>query len=355
MSSEPNWDHYSDQPYKLSAAERGRIDADTALEYFKTLATGVALTPALLLRYFTLTPRVDVDSDKFVGLSISPRSEWATVQQELVEELGVRNLLLRVPSWHANQLGQYAKVLERYPEHRFIINILQQRDSVERPLEWLRQVDSVLAQLPHNVTAIQFANAINRKKWGCRHTGDYLRLQRSVDELRGDYPQYRFLGSSVIDFEPLSTLRSLFNFHRFRLDGVASQLYVNRRGSPYNRQLGLFDLQRKIRLLATMASLGNRTESELWITETNWPLLNTRPFTPNSGHPRSTVDEATQATYLTDYYKIAWHSRQVQAVYWWQLISPGYGLIDHRGGDFRKMPSFEAFKRVVAGNYRDMD
>jgi hypothetical protein len=34
-------------------------------------------------------------------------------------------------------------------------------------------------------------------------------------------------------------------------------------------------------------------------------------------------------------------------VYWWQLINPGYGLVDHRGGGLRKMLSFYAFKRLL--------
>ena len=86
----------------------------------------------------------------------------------------------------------------------------------------------------------------------------------------------------------------------------------------------------------------------LWITETNWPLLNTAPYTPNSGHPRSTVDEKTQAKFLTDYYHIAYATGLVERVYWWQLINPGYGLVDHRGANLRRMPSFYAFRKLLS-------
>ena len=73
------------------------------------------------------------------------------------------------------------------------------------------------------------------------------------------------------------------------------------------------------------------------------------PYTPNSGLPRSTVDEVTQAKYLTEYYRIAYQTGCVERVYWWQLVNPGYGLADHREGKIRKMPSFHAFANLFKG------
>jgi len=322
MPSDQHWDHYSDQPYRLAASSKPSVDNDALVEYLKTLATGLGLAPAILWRYLSLKPRVDIDADRFVGLSISARPEWLDAQRDLVAELEVRNLLLRIPAWETDRLAEFSALIEGYSGHQFVINILQNAQSQKDPLQWADQVYQILESLPSNVAAVQIANAINRKKWGCRHSGDYLRLESAIQPVREHYPDIRFLGSSVIDFEPLVTLRTLFNFHEYYHQGVAAELYVNRRGAPDNAQFGVFDLARKIRLIAAMASLSNRSTTPLWITETNWPLLNTRPYTPNSGHPRSTVDEQTQARYLTDYYRIAWHSEQVQAVYWWQLINP---------------------------------
>jgi len=141
----------------------------------------------------------------------------------------------------------------------------------------------------------------------------------------------------------------LFNFHTYRLDAVSSLLYVNRRGSPYGRQYRIFDLHRKLKLIHALVLAGNRNARRLWITETNWPLLDTKPYTPNSGHPRSTVDELTQARYLKQYYQIAYQTGWVERVYWWQLINPGYGLVDHRGGRLRRHPSYYALKDILHG------
>ena len=98
-----------------------------------------------------------------------------------------------------------------------------------------------------------------------------------------------------------------------------------------------------------MTKLSNRCDDSLWITETNWPLLDTKPYTPNSGNPTTTVDEETHAKYLKWYYQIAWQTGWVEKVYWWQLINPGYGLVDHRDGSLRKMPAYYAFKEIIDG------
>ena len=37
----------------------------------------------------------------------------------------------------------------------------------------------------------------------------------------------------------------------------------------------------------------------------------------------------------------------VEKVYWWQLINPGYGLVDSRAKQLRRMPSYYAFKNLL--------
>jgi hypothetical protein len=239
--------------------------------------------------------------------------------------------------------------MAQYPEQEFLVNILQSRDSVAKPKEWQTQVREIIGATKPMASRFWIGNAINRTKWGCAHTADYFRLQEAVEELRAEFMGLQLLGSSIIDFEPLLSWRTLYNWRRYRLDACAALLYVNRRHSPYGTQYGIFDLENKLRLAKAMTRLSNRCADELWITETNWPLLDTKPYTPNSGNPTRTVDEQTQAEYLKLYYQIAWQTGWVQRVYWWQLINPGYGLVDHRSGELRKMPSFYALKDIIAG------
>jgi len=342
------WDYYSDQPYVLDKKHKPRLTTDSIVESFKTLATLVGVSPALLWRYLTIKRTSSTLAPKdFVGLSIAPNPNYKNDQIEMVDELGVNQLLLRIPAWKDNQIDEYIDYAQSFRDKHFLINILQNRESVCNPSKWKRNVKTIIEGCQTFTHDFQIGNAINRSKWGCHTTADYFKLQNQVDALRSEFPNINLFGSSVIDFEPMSTLRTLINAHPYKLDGCAALLYVNRRLSPYNKQFGIFDLDNKIRLIYAILSLSNKSKNKLWITENNWPLLNTKPYTPNSGNPRSTVDERTQAEYLKQYYQIAYQSGMVEKVYWWQLINPGYGLVDSRGKELRKMPSYFAFKSLL--------
>ncbi|MHB8055568.1 MAG: hypothetical protein ACYDH3_10015, partial [Candidatus Aminicenantales bacterium] len=82
-----------------------------------------------------------------------------------------------------------------------------------------------------------------------------------------------------------------------------------------------------------------------WITEFNWPLAETGPWSPASGKPN--VSEALQADFLIRYYVIALASGLIDRAYWWQLVAPGYGLVDSREKPWRKRPAFSAFAFMV--------
>lgn len=346
------WDSCSDQPYRLAPGAKPGLGVAGVREYFTVAATALALSPWLTWRYINLQPRRSaLDAEQFIGLSVSPDARHETAILEMIEELGVKQLLVRIPVWEIDNLDVYLRFIERLNGGNVLVNVLQNRDSVEKPWIWFESLRRILRALAHKVEYFQIGNAINRRKWGCAHSGEYLDLLETADKLRIEFPNVNFVGSSVIDFEPLVTLRTLYNRRRYTLDVVSSLLYVNRRGAPTSRQYKVFDLYNKLRLIYAMVLTGNRNARRLWITETNWPLLNTRPYTPNSGHPSRTVDEDTQAEYLKQYFRIAYDTGWVERVYWWQLINPGYGLVDHRGGQLRKHPSYFALKELIDGGF----
>jgi hypothetical protein len=151
----------------------------------------------------------------------------------------------------------------------------------------------------------------------------------------------RLLGPAVIDFELYATAALLNMRWRtgLRLDGVASLLYVDRRGAPENTQLGL-DTVGKVTLLKAIADTARNSTPGSWITEVNWPLWE-GPHSP-AGRTVS-VDEETQADYLVRYYLLALCSGLVERVYWWQLVARGYGLVaPQEGGSLRRRPAFDA-------------
>ncbi len=356
MKNQPDWwDPYSCQPYTMSSADKPRTGLSNLLEYSKVASGALLGLPAIAARYFLLQKHESgAPASEFVGLSVMPDDQYNDLIGELVEELEVGQLLIRIPSWDTEDLDRYVRFMQRFPKHEFVVNILQSRESVANLNEWQSQVREIISATREITKTYWIGNAINRTKWGCAHTGDYHRMQEKVEELRSEFVGLHLLGSSVIDFEPLLSWRTLWNWRRYRLDGNAALLYVNRRHSPYGTQYGIFDLENKLRLSKAMTSLSNRCDDKLWITETNWPLLDTKPYTTNSGNPSRTVDEPTQAEYLKLYYQIAWQTGWVERVYWWQLINPGYGLVDHRDGKLRKMPSFYALKDIIAGELTEV-
>ena len=340
------WDPYSCQPYKMSDVDKPRSGQGHLLEYAKVGAAALLGLPAIAYQFLKLrkTP-ANISAKDFVGLSINADKPHRSATHEMVQDLGVQELLLRVPSWEIHKLDDYAKYIESFKQQNVLVNILQSRDSVKDVSAWQAEVRLIIENLQEVTPIFWIGNAINRTKWGCAHTGHYFELQEAVEKLRSDFPTVKLLGSSIIDFEPLLSWRTLWNARKYHLDGTAALLYVNRRFSPFGRQYKIFDLENKIRLAKAMTKLSNRSDDKLWIPETNWPLLDTKPFTPNSGNPNRTCDESTQAEFLKLYYQIAWQTGWVEKVYWWQLINPGYGLVDSRDG-LRKMPSYTAFKEL---------
>lgn len=344
------WDPYSNQPYKLSKESKPRLSPSNLAEYLKVAGTALGASPRVLWRYAAAREAPSTRrASEFIGLSVSPDERYNESIRDMVAELGVEELLIRIPTWEHHRLDRYLEFASQFRDCRLVFNILQCRESVTSPDTWTAALESIFDRFGHLSEYFQIGNAVNRTKWGCVHSGEYLDLLEAAEQVRAAHPGIRLVGSSVIDFEPLVTLRTLRNARRYHLDVVSTELYVNRRGSPHGRQYLVFDLRNKLRLLHALTSAGTRNDRRLWITEFNWPLLNTRPYTPNSGHPDRTVDEATQARYMTDYYRIAWQCGWVERVYWWELINPGYGLVDHRDGALRKMPSYHAFKALLDG------
>ena len=157
----------------------------------------------------------------------------------------------------------------------------------------------------------------------------------------------KLLGGAVIDFDLQEHCGALFNPFPFRYDGYASLLYVDRRGAPENRQFG-FDLSGKIDLLARFVAnsgkLPSRGKASLWITEVNWPLRDTGRHAPSLDDCR--VGESEQLCFLVRYFLLALATGSIAACFWHQLVAPGYGLIDNRGGTVRRRPAFYGFATV---------
>ncbi|MBA3697604.1 MAG: hypothetical protein H0W78_01885 [Planctomycetes bacterium] len=341
----------SEQPDRLRIDKQPLRQASMQ-EYLASAGTLLAALPFLLARLALGTSRCRArpSAKEFLGVAVSPKPQSDDRLPDLVAELGVRRLLLRVPVWERADFARYRRFADRFPGCEVVLAVMQDRGSVRNLQQWRADLRAILSTFAGRVSHVQVPMAANRTKWGCVHMGEACDLLEVAHDLRAEFPWLRLIGPGVIDFEPVPWLRGLVNLRRYRLDVAGALLYVDRRGSPRNTQYGIFDLAGKIRLWRAITDLSprcpQRGATPLWLTEFNWPLVGTGAWSP-TGSPEM-VSEDQAATYLKEYCQIAWQTGMVERVYWWQLVHPGFGLVDSREG-LRRRPAFSVMQRLLSG------
>jgi hypothetical protein len=276
------------------------------------------------------------------GISLSPDIHRTDEVMDSLKQLGIQNALIRIPSWERDKLDFYKNFIEQIRKRNFdiVISLLQRREDVRDPKTWERFLDDVFTQLKPFSSLFEIGHAWNRTKWGVWDYREYLRLAEPSVSLAQKH-EVELVGPAVIDFE----------FHlypvvlkKIAFDKVSSLLYVDRMGAPENAQFG-WDTTRKIALLRAVVDVCLKEKRDIWITEMNWPIAGTGKYSPAVG--RMNVSEEEQANYLVRYFILCLASGFVDRIYWWQLVAPGYGLIDSRSEEWRKRPSFFALKSMA--------
>ena len=339
------WDRYSDQPYPIKdKVYKKRMRKRHLWDYIPLLLTNIIFFPLGML-LMSLFKGKDLDKEGFYGMGVN--LDKGEVQKELIEELGVKHLLVRMPLWEMDRIEEYVAFVKSFGEDKqILLNILQDREHIEDEELLKKDIHIIFEKFSPLVKEYQVGNAINRSKWGFFSMGEYLKWYSMIQKIRDEkYPELELIGSSVIDFEYYYTVRTLFNFFNIKYDKFSSLLYVDRRGAPQNTQMGIFDTENKINMLYSLVKLSSKSTDKIYITEVNWPLSNTAPYAPTS--ELECVSEEEYARFMLEYLDIAKRSGKVQRVYWHQLIAAGYGLVDDRGGIIRKTKAFEKYKQIL--------
>ena len=345
------WNPASHQPYSgYTPMQRLWMSRGDAADFARMIGRNLRHARSAFRRYRELCREPEAPQPvgtHRIGLGISPTADSLGRCIAAAEELGVRSLLVRVPSWNpepALSLADRFAAL-RGRGYRFIFSLLQDRRAALAPAIWGQFVREAAGRLAALEPTFQLGQAINRKKWGLWHPDDYLRLLEATTAARAEFPACRWIGPPVIDFEYHWTLYYLFASRPFDFDGIASLLYVDRRGSPDNPQFGHFDLRRKILLLCAIIAASPHARVPVYLTEFNWSLVGSGAHSPTG--PAVQIDEARQARYLAIYYLTALASADVAGIYWWQLFANGYGLCEE-DPPWRRRPSFAALRTLVA-------
>lgn len=344
------WDDHHHQPHTDLSYPRKLWASRTDAAHFLSLVgcNLQHLVPVVRAyrRLLAAPPAPMPVSETTFGVAASPTPQNWTRLREALERLGVRALLLRVPVWDAGPVLALKRELEelRSTAWRLTFVLVQDRAAVVQPERWHAHVERVVGELGPIAHAFQVGQAPNRKKWGVWRPDEYVRLLDGVAEVRAAWPRCRWLGPSVIDFEYHFTVQFLGRPRPFDFDGIAALLYVDRRGSPENRQYRHFDLWRKILLLRAVVEATGHPLVPLHLTEFNWPLRGTGRHSPAGRHVQ--IDETRQASYLVLYNLAAAASGCVASTSWWQLVARGYGLIDEEGDTWHPRPALAALRTL---------
>ena len=337
------WDDYSDQPALLQdRSYKKKMRRKEFASLLKTFFTALFILP-LSLVLMPFIKRKQIDSSTFFCLGVDFQREFSLTKQ-LIDELGVERILVRIKLWEIDSLPQLKVFIESQTTKKITLKIMQDRENVEN-LELLeKNLRTIFSTLNDSIDIYEIGSTINRSKWGFFSVNEYNNFfQTAYDLQQKEFPDIKLIGSGVIDFEYHFTAHTLFNFFKYKYAGVSSLLYVDRRGAPEHTQIG-FALSDKIALLSTMVWLSPKTKHALHITETNYPLSGTAPYAPTSDF--ECIDEESYADFMLRYYMLSFASQQVDSVSWHQLFARGYGLVDNING-IRYTPAFKTYKFML--------
>lgn len=357
------WDARSEQP-KVIRHRRGMVwrIKDAWLDHLKAVLTFLFFMPLVCMHHAAMSrgriapgwrQRGD-DPVDFMGLAVALHSCDPERLAAEIRRLGVKHVLLRVPVWETGELDKYVKFIDSLPEQEFVVCILQDRPHVIEREMWRQKLRAVVDACWPRVRTFQIGHGPNRTKWGFFSGSEFLSFASEAETLRNSHPGIELSGPAILDFEPIPLLRTLVHGYPIHWDAVSCGLYVDRRGSPRNRQMLAFDLKNKIRCFAACISCSRSATRRFWITEVNWPIRNQGAYSPV--RETECVSEEDAGRYLREYYQDAWNEKIVERVYWWQLVAKGFGLMDVRkDGTLRERPAYHEFRELLAGGLKKND
>ncbi|OCL85819.1 YrbL family protein [Arcobacter porcinus] len=351
-----SWDKYSDQPEVIKNREfKKRVRKYHLNDNIKMLFTSLFILPISVLFMKFFKGKIKTSYKDLIGLGVNlDKDDGQNIQQDLIEELGVKNLIIRVPLSDIKNLKSYVNFANSFninSKKNILINIIQDRENIENMDILKDNIEEIFTNFDGISDEFQIGTTINRLKWSFFSIKeDYIPFFMEAQKIRDEkFPNIKLLGPSVIDFEYYYNARAMFNMKKIKYDITSALLYVDRRGAPQNKQYGIFDLKNKIDMLFSLVKLSPKTLSDdIYITETNWPIKNTAPYAPTSEKECVSCEDYTK--YMLDYFKIAKDSKKIKRVYWHQLIAPGYGLVDNRNGKIEKYPQFYALKELLGND-----
>ncbi len=348
QSDEFNYSDRSHQPLRMKKWPRFLEYVKHMDDHIRMTGIGLRALPGMIKANRNLKSRLFQPIRFPKGFGLSTDNDPALLERVLQEiiDLKAQNVLIRIPVWRLGRLRHSRRFLEEVKDNgiNVMAAVIQDRYVVKDTSIWKKDLEVVFKELSPVAGDFEIGHAWNRIKWGVHSLDQYLTLLEAAEDVRAGDKSIRFVGPAVIDFEYHYTLGALFHKKRTPdFSAVSALLYVDRRGAPENRQSG-FDLVGKLKLLRAIVDAGRSPDMPVWITETNWPLAVRGGYSPTS--VKEGISEELYADYMVRYYLNALASGMTQRVYWWQVAARGYGIIDNPNGQWRRRPSWKAFRTM---------
>lgn len=342
------WDPHHKQPHTdLSKWEKLWESRFDIIPYAQLLGKNLTAAWPITRRYLELidqAPGWTKIEPRHLAIALTPHDEtWERCLRTL-EDLGSTSLLLRLTQWDKDDVYRRLPELADLEGRDYCFPLLQDREGVLDTSRWRDFVVEAAEKTHHLSPMLEIGHAANRKKWGIWRPDEYLDMLEAIADVPARYGQCQWIGPAFIDFEYYYIVNVLFRELPFHFDGISNLLYVDRRGGPDNPQYKFFNLRAKIVLLWALMDASPHPTVPLHLTEFNWCLRDTGKF--SSAGDDVQVHEENQASFLAIYYLTAAATGLVASSYWWELVAPGFGLIDAREG-WRERPAFHAYRTLL--------
>lgn len=357
------WDEKTAQPM-IALSKQEKNQERNPGDFLKSAGRALIKLPRIMREYKALSPQAfanPVELKGRIGVALNPKPYMHEAEDRLLTELGNPPVLVRFYRHETpEQWSTTIALIESLHARKIPVMaaLLQDRDCVNDPALWDSFLEYIIPAIVDKTTQVEITHAYNRAKWGVWNLAELRQLFASAFRYKAKYPELKITGPACIDFEyapvvsALAELKSINSDYRF--DALSHLLYVDRRGAPESFQ-GKFSTLEKAQLLKAIARSCGASSDKTVVSEVNWPIENTDVWSPivcpyvtarwqkrPSGEP-----EDVYAFYMLRYLAITLCSGFVDEVYWWQLSSKGYGLVDDQDG-YRIRPAFTALQFFLA-------
>lgn len=295
-----------------------------------------------------------------IGMALEAADLDMPRQLDLLKDLGTIPVLLRF--CHHEGEAQWKRTIEdvrriRSEGHEVMVALVQDRQAFLDLDSWEAMCRLVFSEIGNEVSMIELCHAVNRTKWGLYSPEEQKALLERVVRVKERYPNVPVSGPACIDFEYYHVFRALEETpDGLHYDALSHHLYVDRRGAPENKQ-EVFGTIEKATLLRAISRHVKQSEERVIVSETNWPVKGAGIYSPVDAtymwpdQPESdlNVSEDDYGHFMLRYLVLTLCSGHIERVYWWRLVSHGFGLVDELAdGGWRKRPGFKMLQQFLS-------